>query len=320
MNLEELRPHLFSIPELPEAIPYVTSYYKKNWGFCLTHRQLKNLSEGEFRVVIKTSFRKGQLRIGEAVLPGESRKEIFLSTYLCHPSMANNELSGPLAMVCLYLQLCRLKKRKYTYRFVINPETIGSLSYLNLRFEELKNNMLGGMVLNCLGGPNKKLSYKSSKYALGALDKFLWRKHKAGQFHWREFTPFGGSDERQYNSPSIAMPVGQMARTVYEKHPEYHNSLDNKEFMDLGKVTESAVQLLTFLREFEAEERFITSFGFGEPFLGRHNLYPSINSTFTRKEISGEHIKDGKRQQKAVMNLLSFSDGTNSLEDIALRL
>lgn len=317
IELLELKNHIFTIPELPTAIPYVTSYYKKNWGFCMRHDQLENLEEGKYEIVINSTFKKGFVRIGECLLAGESKKEIILSSYLCHPSMANNELSGPITMLYLYHHLKQKKYRRFSYRFVINPETIGSISYLSLKLRHLKENLLGGIVLNCLGGPNSQLSYKTTKFANSVLDKYFLRKSLDNKIKIRPFTPMGGSDERQYNSPNINLPVGQLGRTIYEEHPEYHNSLDTKKFMELSQLELSCEEILGYIYEIEKLEIYQNSNGYGESFLSKHNLYPTINSNTTRTENSGDVLKDGKKQQRTVMYLLSYSDGLNSTEDIA---
>lgn len=317
LEMQELKAHIFTIPELPTAIPYVTSYYKKKWGFCMRHGQYENLKEGKYKVLINSTFKKGILRIGECLLPGESQKEILITSYLCHPSMANNELSGPLTMLYLYRHLKQLEYRRFSYRFVINPETIGSISYLSRKLEILKENLLGGLVLNCLGGPNFQLSYKTTKYTNSVLDKYFLRKSLEDKIKIRPFTPMGGSDERQYNSPKINLPIGQLGRTIYEEHPEYHNSLDNKEFMQLSQLELSCEEILGYINEIEKLEIYQNSNGFGESFLSNHNLYPTINSNITRAENSGDALKDGKKQQKTVMYLLNYSDGFNSTEDIA---
>lgn len=320
IELQELKNHIFTIPKLPTAIPYVTSYYKKNWGFCMSHRQYEKLKEGKYKVLINSTFKKGFVRMGEYLLSGDSKKEILLSSYLCHPSMANNELSGPLTMLYLYNHLKQLKYRRFSYRFIINPETIGSLSYLSLKLGYLKENLLGGIILNCLGGLNSQLSYKTTKYANSVLDKYFLRKSLENKIKIRPFTPMGGSDERQYNSPNIDLPVGQLGRTIYEEHPEYHNSLDNKEFMDISQLELSCKEILSYIKEIEKLDIYQNSNGYGESFLSKHNLYPTMNSNTTRTENSGDALKDGKKQQKTVMYLLSYSDGLNSTEDIAVLL
>jgi len=317
IEFQELKDHIFTIPELPTAIPYVTSYYKKNWGFCMRQDQHEKLKEGKYKILINSTFKKGFVRIGECLLPGESKKEILLSSYLCHPSMANNELSGPLTMLYLYNHLKHLKYRRFSYRFVINPETIGSISYLSRKLGHLKENLLGGIILNCLGGPNSQLSYKTTKYANSVLDKYFLRKSLENKIKIRPFTPMGGSDERQYNSPNIDLPVGQLGRTIYEEHPEYHNSLDNKDFMKLSQLELSCKEILSYINEIEKLDIYQNSNGYGESFLSKHNLYPTMNSNTTRTENSGDALKDNKKQQKTVMYILSYSDGLNSTKHIA---
>lgn len=317
IEFQELKDHIFTIPKLPTAIPYVTTYYKKNWGFCMRHDQFEKLKAGKYKILINSRFKKSFVRIGECLLPGESKKEILLSSYLCHPSMANNELSGPLTMLYLYHHLKQLKYRRFSYRFVINPETIGSISYLSQKLGHLKENLLGGIVLNCLGGPNSQLSYKTTKHANSVMDKYFLRKSLENKIKIRHFTPMGGSDERQYNSPKINLPVGQLGRTIYEEHPEYHNSLDTKEFMELSQLELSCKEILSYINEIEKLHIYQATNGYGESFLSKHNLYPTVNSNTTRIENSGDALKDGKKQQKTVMYILSYSDGLNSTEDIA---
>src|SRR5690606_32704842 len=227
---------------------------------------------------------------------------------------------GPLALAYLYSELKQRNNRHFTYRFVINPETIGSIAYLSEKYQEFASRVVGGMVLNCLGGPQTKLSYKTSKYADSLIDNFFLRKARDEKFDIRSFSPFGGSDERQYNAPGINLPVGQLARTVYEEHPEYHNSLDNKDFMNISQLERSCKEILKYLIEFDDQPVYINPKGFGEYFLSKHNLYPSVNSNKTRKESSGDNLKDGKRRQKVVMNLLCFCDSKNSIADISERV
>ena len=163
LTLQELKPHLYSLPNLPDAVPYTTSYYQERWGFCLADKQKQKLPDGVYHAVVDSAFVDGELVIGQAVLPGKSTREILLSSYLCHPSLANNELSGPLVLAMLYQRIAQWENRYYTYRFVINPETIGSLAYLERHGTELRENLLAGLVLTCLGGARKKLRLKRSR-------------------------------------------------------------------------------------------------------------------------------------------------------------
>ena len=314
IDLEELRDHLYTQKDLEKAIPYVTSYYKDNWGFCLTHRAYKKLKPGKYNVLIQSNFIKGNLEVGEIILNGRRKDEILISTYLCHPSMANNELSGPLVMLNLYERIKKIKNRQFTYRFIINPETIGSIAYLSLKNKELKKNVVAGLVLTCLGGPSKELSYKLSKDSNSLIDRLFKRNKK---IEIRNFTPFGGSDERQYNSPGININVGQVARTVYQNYPEYHTSLDNKEFMQIDKVIESSNQIIELLLKLESESFYINLKPNCEPQLGKRDLYPNINSKRTREQQSSDILNDGREFNKFSMILLNFSNGQYSLEELA---
>ena len=227
--------------------------------------------------------------------------------------MANNELSGPLVMIDLYHKIKSLKKRQFSYRFVINPETIGSIAYISKKEKELKKNILGGIVLTCLGGPSKKLSYKLSKNSNSIIDRLF---KNTSDIRIREFTPFGGSDERQYNSPGIDIKIGQIARTVYQEYPEYHTSLDDKNFMKIDKVIDSSNQIMNLINDLENQTFYINLKPKCEPQLGKRNLYPNINSKLTREEKSNDNLIDGREFNKFSMILLNYSDGTYSLEDL----
>ena len=318
VSWEELKEHLYFDKDLPKAIPYVTSYYKKRWGFCLSYEQFNKLPNTNYKVVIDTYFKKGILQVGEYLLKGRTDKEILITTYLCHPSMGNNELSGPLVMMYLYQQLKQIKDRTFSYRFVVNPETIGSISYLSLRKEELRKNVLAGLVLTCLGGEVDKLSYKKSKNGNSIIDRlFIEAMNKDGDL--RDFTPLGGSDERQYNTIGIDIPVGQIARTVYNEYPEYHTSLDDKNFMSLEQVYKSAEEIFRLFNLLETTSYFENLFPFGEPQLGKRGLYPNINTKQTRRSraSSSNNLAYSENFTKIVMYLLNYSDGTFSTREIA---
>ncbi|MDB4086297.1 DUF4910 domain-containing protein [Flavobacteriaceae bacterium] len=319
LDLEKLKNHIFYDKKLPDAIPYVTSYYNKNWGFSMSYNNFKKLKTGKYKIDIQTNFIDGFLRVGECLLKGKIKNEIIISSYLCHPSLANNELSGPLALADLYTRLKKINLN-YSYRFVMNPETIGSICYLSNNLESLKKNVVGGLVLTCLGGRNKKLSYKFSKQKNSILDKFFVRKKLSNQILTRDFTPMGGSDERQYNSPMIDLPVGQLAKTIYGEYDEYHTSNDNKEFMNIESLKNSCDNLFNLIIEFDSEKRYFNENGFGELQLGKRNMYPSINSKLTREKSSNDTLIDGKTRQKIIIYLLNYSDGKHSLNDIAMYL
>lgn len=316
IDLDELQPHLHSIPHLREAIPYVISYYKRNWGFCISHDTRCALAPGKYRAKIDSSFHDGNMVLAEAVLPGESREEILLSSYLCHPSLANNELSGPLVLLGLYKKVAQWKKRRYTYRFVINPETIGALCYLHLRGEDLRQRLVCGLVLTCLGGPVEKLRYQLSRRGDAPADKLARMWAQRGDLTLRAFDPAEGSDERQYCSPGFNLPVGQFAKTVYLEYDAYHNSLDTKEFMGIDSLLSSLEEIERFLRELDACGRYENLSPYGEPQLGRRGLYPNINSENTRN-ASSDTVNDGKILLNCILYLLNYSDKKHDVLDIA---
>lgn len=317
MTLEELKPHLHTVPHLPDAIPYVTSYYKERWGFCLTQRQLEQLRPGNYHVCIRSEHVPGELNIGQAVLPGDSEEEVLISTYICHPSMANNELSGPIVAAFLYNRLKRWKRRRFTYRFVWLPETIGSIAYLSLYGEQLKRKLVAGLVLTCLGGEDV-LHYKRSRRGDAPLDRLVVHLFKSEAIAGRSvaFTPAYGSDERQYNSPGFNLPVGQLNRTLSRKFPGYHTSLDTKESMGIDKLWQSVEETEQILTAFEADGYYVNTRPFGEVKLDKHGLYPDMNSRTTTRH-SNNQMMDGRTQLNRILTVLNYADGEHRLQEIA---
>ena len=305
MKLDNLKKHLYSIPEKPTAIPYVTSYYHENWGFCMAHDQLAALTDGEYEVFIDSEFVNGYLEIGEAVLNGATDREVLFSTYLCHPSMANHELGGPILMVHLYEMLSKLEKRRFTYRFLICPETIGSLSYLSLRGEHLKQKLDAGYVITCVGDSGS-LTYKSSRRGSSLGDraaKIVLRE--LDKYTLEPFIPFG-SDERQFCSPGFNLPMGSLMRTMYGKFPEYHNSLDDKNFIRFSSVIDTLKYYKKIVDVIEANFYPISKCPFGEPQLGKRGLYDQVSGA-----------SDKKVDTETLMWILNLSDGQHDLIDIA---
>lgn len=318
LPLAELEQHLHSLPEYPHAIPYVTSYYKRTWGFCLPHRERQTLKEGDYRVEIKSSFKEdGGVPFGHCLLPGESQKEILLSSYLCHPSLANNELSGPLVLVALYQLLKAWPRRRFSYRFLLNPETIGSLCFLSRYQDHLRQHLAAGLILTCMGGPNKGLRYKRSRMNAGLIDQLMDHYCARPNSDWTQipFTPLNGSDERQYCSPGFNFPMGQLCRTSYGQYEGYHNSLDDKAFMDMEQVWQSALAVERLLKDAEISGNPVNLSPYGEPHLGRHGLYPNMNAPSTRAH-SNDLQMDGRRQLNATLRLLNLADGKHSLLDM----
>jgi len=309
LNLEELRPHLYSLPNMPDAIPYVTSYYHDNWGFCISHNEFENLPEGEYEVYIDSELFPGFVEIGEAVLPGDTDEEVLFSTYLCHPSLANNELSGPLTMAFLYERIKAMPSRKYTYRFVINPETIGAVCYLSERGEHLKKHLIAGYVMTCLGDAGK-FTYKLSRHGDTLADrvaKVILRD--SGEHSILPFFPSGGSDERQYCSPGFNLPVGSLMRTMYGCYPEYHTSLDNKEFICFDALSGSVDMYFSIVNALESNFVWKNTVKYCEPQLGHHGLYSSVSIPKSQQE----------ERTSAILWLLNLADGEHDLLAIADR-
>ena len=318
LSLQELNKHLYSLPDLPDAVPYVTSYYKKNWGFSISHNKRKSLKEGLYHAKIDCKFVEGGVPYAECLLKGESEKEILLSSYLCHPSLANNELSGPLVLLGLYKRISSWKKRRYSYRFLLNPETIGSLCFLNKNRNTIKDKIFTGLVLTCLGGPSKKLNYKLSRNIDSVMNKVISSQKDNFSIPINEipFTATGGSDERQFCSPGFNLPIGQISRTTYANYEGYHNSLDNKEFLIIDNLIESIDVIEQILKYSEVCGNPVNQSPFGEVQLGKRGLYPNINSSETGSS-SSDVINDGRVSLNRRLIMLNMSDGKNSLIDIA---
>lgn len=304
----QLDEHLFSLPEQPEAIPYVTSYYRPRWGFCLPHRQRASLPDGDYRVVVDTELKPGSMTLAHCLLPGDSDEEVLLSTYLCHPSMANNELSGPLVAAYLYRRLAARTRRHYSYRFVFVPETIGAIAYLAAHGEVLKRKLCAGYVLTCLGDPGG-FTYKRSRSAPNLADRAAETvlRELEPSAEVLEFAPMG-SDERQYCSPGFNLPVGSLMRTMYGRYPEYHTSLDDRSFISFEALQRSVDVCEAMCDALEANRTYRNLSPYGEPRLGDRGLYPT-------QMVAGGNVSAGE----ALFWLLNLADGEHDLLAIAER-
>lgn len=327
LSFKELDKHLYTNPSLPEAIPYVTSYYVPRWGLCMSESQKRTLRRDvKYIVDIDAETFDGALRYGDYTLRGKSDETILITSYLCHPSLANNELSGPLALAAIYKKLVALENRYYSYRFIVIPETIGSIAFLSkISSTEIKK-IRAGLVLTCLGGPSNIISFKHSRrHWLGQesdIDSLLEKicEHDSDLYRRRDFSPISGSDERQFCSPSINLPVIQAARTTYGDYDEYHTSLDTKDFMSISSVSDSIDKIFLFIKAHEIDRDFLVSeVKGGEPMLGRRGLYPTINSIQTR-EGSNDNKLDNREQLNLILNIISLVDGKHKLTHIVDKL
>jgi aminopeptidase-like protein len=304
MSLEQLRPHLFSLPDHPEWIPYRTSYYSPSWGFCLSHRQLESLAPGDYDVCIDATLAPGALTLAEAVLPGESTDEVLIYTHICHPSLCNDNLTG-IAVAAFLAQHLAARPRALTYRFVFAPTTIGSITWLSLN-EQNVGRIRHGLVLALLGdrGP---LVYKQSRRGDAEVDRVVAHalSQRAGATV-EAFSPYG-YDERQFCSPGFNLPVGRLTRTPNGRYPEYHTSADNPDFVtaeSLGEALQVCIELCSML---ESNQAYLNLSPKCEPRLGPRNLFRNLGG---RGPSELEH---------AVLWVLNQSDGRNDLLQIARR-
>jgi aminopeptidase-like protein len=306
LSLEELRPHLYSLPDQPDAIPYVTSYYRERWGFCLSQNQLDSLKPGQYRVKIESTLAAGSLTYGELLIPGERQEEIFLSTYICHPSMGNNELSGPVVTMQLARWLGTLPARRFSYRIVFIPETIGSLVYLSRNLPQMKRRMVAGFNVTCVGDdraysylPSRQTDTLADRAALHAL------RHQAGADGFVRYSFLDrGSDERQYCSPGVDLPVASIMRTKYGAYPEYHTSLDDLSLISQSGLSGGILAIAKAILAIEVNGRYRATV-LGEPQLGRRGLYPTLGT------------RNGNLVVRRLMDVLAYCDGKHDLLAIA---
>lgn len=304
LSLEKLQPHLHSLPEQPEAIPYRTSYYREDWGFCLRHDVREALPHGEYEVCVDADLAPGEVILGEVVLPGESDVEVLFSTYCCHPSMANNELSGPVVTAHLARLVAGLADRRLTYRFLFVPETIGAIAYLARYGERLRERLAAGYVVTCVGDP-AGLHYKRSRRGDALADRVAEHAlaHHGEPYEALDFFPLG-SDERQYCSPGFNLPVGSLMRSPYG-FPGYHTSLDDLDFVRPEALAGSLSAYASIVETLEANETYRSTEPFGEPQLGRRGLYPQTGGGSLGDQTLGDtmwvlNLCDGSRDLLAV--------------------
>lgn len=303
MDREELLPHIYTQPDQPEVIPYVTSYYQDRWGFCMAHTEKETLPKGRYRVHIDSELFNGELLVGDALIEGQTERELVFSSYICHPSMANNELSGPVLLSALMLYVKeRFPDPKYSYRFVLVPETIGSLAYLSRNLADMQARVVGGYILSCVGD-ERAYSHVLSRYGNTlsdvALQSALIGKENTKTYSFLE----RGSDERQYCAPGIDLPICGFCRSKYGEFPEYHTSADNFDLVTAAGLEGALEVMATIIEAFEMG-LYPTVSVLGEPQLGKRGLYPTISQ------------KGGHSAVRARMDFLAYADGTNTVFDI----
>lgn len=306
LSLEELRPHLHSLPDRPDWIPYRTSYYEPTWGFCLSHRRLTELPEGEYEVFIDSTLEPGHLTYAEAVLPGESDQEILISTHVCHPSLCDDNLSGIAVSAFLARYLAGLARRRHTFRFLYAPGTIGAITWLS-RHRDQVSRIRHGLTLTCLGD---HLPFTYKKTLDGAADVDRAVAHVLGRrklpHQVIDFFPYG-YDERQFNSPGFRLPVGSLMRGRHGQFPEYHTSADDLGFVSPSRLAESWSVLRDVLELLDANRSYLSLQPWGEPQLGRRGLYRAVGGG----ELPGVEL--------AMLWVLCLADGEHSLLDVAER-
>jgi aminopeptidase-like protein len=306
MPLARLKPHLHALPEHPEAIPYRTSYYQETWGFCLSQRQLETLPEGDYEVCIDSTLEPGHLSYGECFLPGETADEVLISSHVCHPSLANDNLAGA-TVAAFVAELLRGLTLRYSYRFLFIPGTIGSITWLS-RNEARVGQIKAGLVLACLGDPGPP-TYKKSRRGNAGIDQaaaYVLRS-RGGEAGILEFSPYG-YDERQYCSPGFDLPVGCLTRTPQGRYPEYHTSLDNLDLVRPASLADSLDLTLAVIDAIEADRTYLNQNPKGEPHLGKYGLYRPMGG-----------LRDAGFDEMAMLWLLNLSDGRHRLLEIAER-
>ena len=306
LSLVELKKHLFSLPDHPHWVPYRTSYYHETWGFCLPHRQLTSLPKGEYEVCVDSTLAPGSLTYGELLLPGLCEDEVLISCHVCHPSLANDNLSGIAVATFLASQLAQ-RNRRYSYRFIFIPGTIGSITWLALNERNIKN-IRHGLILAGVGDKGA-FHYKKTRNGDAYIDRLMLRVlRQTGRAHQvLDFEPYG-YDERQFGSPGFNLPVGCLMRTPFGQYPEYHSSADDLRLVKPESLADTLDLLEQLVGTLEGETRYLNLNPRGEPQLGRRGLYDTLGG-----------LSQTKQRQMAMLWLLNFSDGDHSLEDIAER-
>lgn len=307
VDLSELKKHIFTQTDQPDLIPYVTSYYKERYGFCMSENQLDKLPEGCYHMYIDSELIDGVLNYAEVVIPGETEEEIFFSTYFCHPSMANNECSGPALSAALVRYVASMEKRKYTYRFIYIPETIGSITYMSTygHLQHMKDHIIAGFNLSCVGD-DRNYSIVESRYADTLADRVL--KNVLKSYTNNQYSTYSflkrGSDERQYNAPGIDLPVVCFCRSKFGEYPEYHTSADDMNLVSSEGFQGSYDVMTQVIQALEYNEKYRMTV-LGEPQLGKRGLYPTISQKGSYDEV------------ETMVDFIAYADGQHDLIEIS---
>jgi len=306
LTLDELKSHLHTLPEQPDWIPYRTSYYRETWGFCISHNQFLSLEKGEYEVCVDTSLEAGALTYGELYLAGQSTDEVLISCHCCHPSLANDNLSGMVVSAFLAREL-QTRPRRYSYRFLFIPGTIGSITWLATNEQRTKN-IRHGLVIACVGDAGC-MHYKKSRRDDAEIDKAVIHvlRHSGQEFRVLDFSPYG-YDERQYCSPGFNLPVGSLTRTPHGRYPEYHTSADNLDFVRPEYLADSFDRYLAVVDLLEHNKKYLNTQPKCEPQLGKRGLYGTFGGR-----------KDADQHELAMLWVLNLSDGNHTLLEIADR-
>lgn len=306
VTLKELKKHIYTDKINKNAIPYITSYYKKTWGFCLSEEELKKLKSERYKVVIRSSFKKGVMNYGESVFKGKSKKEILFTSYICHPSMVNNELSGPVIISALIDYVQKIKNRNFSYRFVLSPETIGSIAYIHKNLNKLKKDMLAGFVINC-AGDDRNYSYVQTPQKNTFADEIMKASFNGLKLKTIYEFKDRSSDERQYCSPGVELPVCSFSRSKAgsKTFPEYHTSLDDFSVVN-EKGLEGSFEIFKDIIDILETSPFPKSKTKCEPFLTKRNLYPSLS----RKSNIDSELKN-------LLDFLAYCNGKRSVFEIS---
>jgi aminopeptidase-like protein len=302
---EELFEHLYTRPDLPDAIPYVTSYYSRNWGFCMSDKMKQELTDDEYHVFVDSSFTKGEMNYGEIFISGETTEEIVFSTYICHPSMANNELSGVVMATALAQFVKSLNKRKYSYRFLFIPETIGSIAYLSKHMSAMKRRTKCGFVLTCVGNEDH-FSFMPSRTGNTYADKVALFVLSQSEKEFKKYSFLErGSDERQYCSPRVDLPIVSIMRSKYKEYKEYHTSLDNMGFITSNALKGTFDIYVKCIQVIETNEYYLST-TFCEPMLSKRQLYPEIGG-----QVKSDYVK-------LIKNIIAYADASMDMMDMSI--